>query len=268
MEYRKQQELNNMKVIYDDLPVSRPVPIPRPETKIQMPAIVQPISLSPMVTLQESVVLRQAEQSEISSTRDYTAKAEDADTTTEKKRRGKVRLAGFFMLLFSLIYIAPFVLPLLSVTLSFPVGSLGNLSLAYGGEYNAIGVLMSIINNGFSLQAVVDNAVSVVLLVTVLFAALTFLVGLIKLISGGGANARPGSGAYIAFSVINLLLVAVVVVFNIVGLDKFGIVKTEVKDVFLGNDMALALMLVTALLMLIFAAISSAVAKKKTGYID
>lgn len=266
MEYRKQQELNNMQVIYDDLPVSKPVPIPRPETKIQMPAIVQPIALSPMVTLQESVVLRQADQSEVSSSRDYSARAEDVDAVAEKKSRGKVRLAGFFMLLFSLIYIAPFVLPVVGFAPSFQISTF-TLSIGYAGKYSAIQVLMNMFSAGFSVDALLANIISVVLAVTILFAAIILIVGLIKLISGGGANVRPGTGAYLAFSIINLLLLAVIVVLQIVGMPALGIEKvSDILGLFTGDGMAVALLLVTAVLVLLFAGISAGIAKKKSGY--
>ncbi|MDR2634760.1 MAG: hypothetical protein LBC13_02125 [Clostridiales bacterium] len=96
-------------VVFDVLPVSKPVPIPRPSTEIQMPAIVQPIALSPLVTLQESVVLKQAD-ADYNTAGDYQPRVEDA--ANYKSKRGKIRVMGFLVMLFSLLFIAPFLLPM------------------------------------------------------------------------------------------------------------------------------------------------------------
>ncbi|MDR3215890.1 MAG: hypothetical protein LBT55_00555 [Clostridiaceae bacterium] len=115
------QKFDNQ-VVFDVLPVSKPVPIPRPSAEIQMPAIVQPIALSPLVTLQESVVLKQADSDYYNSASDYQPRAEDA--AKYKSRRGRIRGMGFLVMLFALLFIAPFVLPMFNLapgTLSFEI---------------------------------------------------------------------------------------------------------------------------------------------------
>ncbi|HRR89241.1 MAG TPA: hypothetical protein P5161_00465 [Eubacteriales bacterium] len=262
MDYRKQEELNNTPIIYDDLPVSRPVPVMRPETTIQMPAIVQPIALSPMVTLQESVVLRQADASELSSAHDYQPKVEDETSQNIKKQRTKVRFAGFFVMLFSLVFLVPFILPLMSLDLSFELSGY-TLSFVYAGEYDVIGVITDIINEGFSIDALKENIVSVMIAGVALFAIVNVFVGLVDLIGGGGKNKKPAVYPVCAFLL--LLVIGAVFLFKYIGLDALGIeAAADIVTLITADGMAIALLAGTSLIALIVSIIAIAVARRRS----
>lgn len=96
-------------IFYGPLPIDEPFAIPKPSKTVSIQPTVAPIAITPYITFEG----------------DEEKRAPEADDTPLEAlapvKKGKARFAGFFMLLVSLVCIAPFVMSLFA---NFPIASL------------------------------------------------------------------------------------------------------------------------------------------------
>ena len=237
-----------------------PAPIKHSDYHV-LPSIRQEFVLEPSLHIDEP---KDAHTSDVSTEDDFQPKIKDRSKRWKRQKRGKNIIFGAIMLVFTLLVVLAYVLAAAGQNLSLPIKYVPE-------NLNVVGKLVYTFQmsadfewTGPVVKAVWLEAVpSLVLLVGILF----LLFNLIKSICALFGAVKPVR--YLANSIIYLVCVLTVLVFNLIGVKAFGIEQIDFVNDFIKAYATSELfsLVVFAVINVIASAVCTLANKDKLGYI-
>lgn len=211
---------------YTELPTNKPFAVARPDENIQLAPIVQPMTINATINT-TSVANNSTQASQYggdAQNANYSGNKPIATRSERKSKRLKNLIAGFVMLLLSVIVILPFIFSMDIVS-----GSMVNLysvmpGLNFDGNINinAIQNLIVFFTNKAEMANIWKSTVpSFVIGFGLVGVALNILKAIIGIIAG--VKGRK----YIVSSAVTLGFFVLILVMQLIGIDQIGLSKID-----------------------------------------